>query len=213
MKFKIKSIEFFTVMLLGAITGLTGCATTGMDRATRSTTSIQKVEEDYKQASEQIDVVRSSLERLFIPYQPKMKKAYDTYADDVKKMEELGKQLDIHTEKMKNRGNEYLIEWESSYTNPEIRELSEQRRAEIREGYLKISVAGSGVKETLASYVTDITEIQKFLSNDLTPQGIDSIRPIAQRAAKEGDSLKESVKPELTAIDLVRTEMAQSGAK
>lgn len=213
MKLKIKSIKYFTAMLLGAITCLTGCATTGMDRATRSTTSIQKVEEDYKQASEQIDVVRASLERLFIPYQPEMKKAYDAYADDVKKMEELGKQLDIHTEKMKNRGNEYLIEWESSYSNPEIRELSEQRRAEIREGYLKISVAGSGVKETLATYVTDITEIKKFLSNDLTPQGIDSVRPIAQRAAKEGDSLKESVKPVLTAIDLVRTEMAQSGAK
>jgi hypothetical protein len=211
MKLRFQSAVFFTTVLLGAITCLTGCATTGMDRATKTTNSMQTVEGDYKQASVQIDTTRVSLEELIKPNQTDMKKAYDAYTENVVKMEKSGKQLDTHTEKMRVKGNEYFADWESSYTNPEIRELSERRRIEIREGYVKISEASIGVKGTLKSYLTDIREIQKYLSNDLTPQGIESIRPVAQRALTDGDNLKETVKPVLIAIDRVKIDMVQGG--
>jgi hypothetical protein len=211
MKLGVQSAVFFTTVLLGAITSLTGCATTGMDRATITTNSMQTVEGDYKQASVQIDVTRGSLEELIKPDQTDMKKAYDAYTENVVKMEKSGKQLDTHTEKMRVKGNDYFADWESSYTNPEIRELSERRRIEIREGYVKISEASIGVKGTLKSYLTDIREIQKYLTNDLTPQGIESIRPVAQRALTDGDNLKETVKPVLIAIDRVKIDMVQGG--
>jgi Protein of unknown function (DUF2959) len=211
MKLRFPTTVFFTTVLLGAITCLTGCATTGMDRATKTTNSMQTVEGDYKQASVQIDVTRASMEDLVKPDQPNMKKAYDAYAENVKKMEKLGKRLDTHTEKMTSRGNEYFAEWEGSYTNPEIRELSERRRIEMRAVYAQIPEASIGVKGALKSYLTDIGEIQKYLSNDLTPQGINAIRPVAQRAVQDGDNLKETIKPVLTAIDRVKYEMAQGG--
>jgi hypothetical protein len=211
MKLRFQSAVFFTIVLLGAITCLTGCATTGMDRATKTTNSMQTVEGDYKQASVQIDVTRGSLEELIKPNQTDMKKAYDAYTENVVKMEKSGKQLDTHTEKMRIKGNDYFAEWDNSYTNPEIRELSERRRIEIREGYVKISEASIGVKGTLKSYLTDIREIQKYLSNDLTPQGIESIRPVAQKALTDGDNLKETVKPVLIAIDRVKVDMVQGG--
>jgi hypothetical protein len=211
MKFGFQSAVFFTTVLLGAITCLTGCATTGMDRATKTTNSMQTVEGDYKQASVQIDATRATLEDLIKPDQADMKKAYDAYTANVVKMEKSGKQLETHTEKMRVKGNDYFAEWESSYTNPEIRELSERRRIEIREGYGKISEASIGVKGTLKSYLTDIREIQKYLSNDLTPQGIESIRPVAQRALTDGNNLKETVKPVLAAIDRVKVDMVQGG--
>jgi hypothetical protein len=218
MKLGFRSAAFFTTVLFVAITCLTGCATTGRDRATtgkdratKTTNSMQTVEGDYKQASEQIDATSASLEDLIKPGQADMKKAYDVYAKNVGKMEKLGKQLDMHTENMSARGNEYFAEWESSYTNPEIRELSERRRIEMREEYAKIPEASIGVKGALKSYLTDIREIQRYLSNDLTSQGIETITPIAQRAVKDGDNLKETIKPVLAAIDRVKTGMVQGG--
>jgi hypothetical protein len=211
MKLGFQSAVFSATVLLGAITCLTGCATTGMDRATKTTNSMQTVEGDYKQATVQIDATRATMEELIKPNQADMKKAYDAYTENVVKMEKSGKQLDTHTEKMRVKGNDYFAEWESSYTNPEIRELSERRRIEIREGYVKISEASIGVKGALKSYLTDIREIQKYLSNDLTPQGIESIRPVAQRALTDGDNLKETVKPVLAAIDRVKIDMVQGG--
>jgi hypothetical protein len=209
MKLRVKSGIFFTVVILGAFTCLTGCATTGMDRAAKTTDSMQKVEGDYLKASAQIDVTRVSLENLIKPVQSDLRKNYDAYAEDVEKMEKLGKQLDSHSEKMRARGNEYFAEWENSYTNPEIRELSERRRLEMREIYAKVPEASVGVRGALKSYLTDIKEIQLYLSYDLTPEGIEAIRPTAQKAVLDGDSLKEAVKPILAAIDLVTTEMPQ----
>jgi len=212
MKLRLQSAGFFTAALLGAITCLTGCATTGQDRATKTTNSMQTVEEDYMKASEQIDVVRGSLEELVKPNQSDMKKAYDSYADADKKMENLGKKLNKHSDQMRSRGNEYFVEWESSYTNPDIRQLSERRRIEMREGFGRIAEASIGVKGALKSYLSDIEEIRKYISNDLTPQGINSIRPIAQRAVIDGDNLKQTVKPVLNAIAQVKADMAQGGA-
>jgi hypothetical protein len=211
MRPRFPSIVFFTAVFLGAIILQAGCATTGADRAKKTTSMMQTVEEDYKQAPGQIDATNASLENLVDPAQSDRKKAYKGYAENVNKMEKLGKRLDTHTEKMAARNKEYFAEWETSYTNPEIRELSERRRIEMRELYAKIPAASIGVSGALHSYLTDIREIQMFLANDLTPQGIDSIKPIAQRAVKDGGTLKETIKPVLAAIDQSRTEMVQGG--
>ncbi|MBE0568248.1 MAG: DUF2959 family protein [Deltaproteobacteria bacterium] len=214
MKLGFPSAVFFTTVFLGAISGLTGCATTettGIDRATKTTNLMQTVEGDYQQASEQIDATRASLEDLIKPGQTDMKKAFDAYTGNVEKMEKSGKRLEMHTEQMRVGGKEYFAQWESSYTSPEIRELSERRRNEMRELYAKIPEASIGVSGALKSYLTDIRDIQTYLSNDLTPQGIESIRPIAQKAVTDGENLKETVKPVLIAIDRVKTEMTQGG--
>jgi len=62
-----------------------------------------------------------------------------------------------------------------------------------------------------APYLTDIREIQEFVSNDLPSQGIESIKPVAQTAVTDGDKLKETIKPVLTAIDQVKADMNQGG--
>lgn len=205
------SAVIFTTVLLGVLSFLTGCATTGSERATKTTNSMQAVEGDYKQASVQIDATRTSLEDLIKPGQTDLKKAYGTYAGNVEKMEQLGKRLDMHTEQMRTRGQAYFAEWESSYTSIEIRQLSEQRRNEMRKIYAKIPEASIGVSGALKSYLTEIKDIQTYLSNDLTPQGVEIIHPVAQRAMKDGDDLKETIKPVLTAIDEVKAEMTQGG--
>jgi hypothetical protein len=57
------------------------------------------------------------------------------------------------------------------------------------------------------TYLTDIREARKYLSNDLA-----AISPTAQRAATAGNSVKESIKPVLAAIDQVKFEITQGGA-
>jgi len=205
------SAVIFTIALLGVLSFLTACATTGSERATETTNSMQAVEGNYKQASVQIDTTNAWLEDLIKPGQADMKKAYNGYAGSVEKMEKLGKQLEMHTEQMRTRGKEYFAEWEGTYTNPEIRELSERRRVETRELYAKIPEASIGVLGALKSYLTDIGEIRLYLSNDLTPQGIETIRPIARRAVRNGDNLRETIRPVLTAIDRVKAGMVQGG--
>ncbi len=198
------------VALFGAIFYLTGCATIGMDRATKVTDIMQELENDYQQATLQIDATNASLASLIRPGQQDPQQAYKDYTKEVNKMETLGQRLNKHTEEMQNRRDEYFEQWESSYANPDIQELSEQRRAELRAAHEKIPVASIGVKGSLQSYLTDTREIQRYLSNDLSPHGIESIKPVAHKAIRDGDRLQESIKPILTAIGQVKSVMFQS---
>jgi len=212
MKLRTQRVAIIATLLLGAITCLGGCATTGMERAAKTTNKVQTVEGDIQQAVVQVDTTKASLQELIKPDQVDVKKAYDAYAANVARMETIGKQLDKHTDQMNSLGKDYFAEWEKQgdkYSNPQIRELSEQRRAELSQVYAQIPQASVGVKGALRSYMTDIKEIQKYLSNDLTPKGIETITPVAQQAIKDGDNLKDAVKPVLSAMDRAKAEMAQ----
>jgi hypothetical protein len=74
MKHIFQSSVFFTTVLLGAITCLAGCATTGMEQATENANTMQAEEGVCKEASEQADTTTASLEDLVKPVQTDMKK-------------------------------------------------------------------------------------------------------------------------------------------
>ena len=69
------------------------------------------------------------------------------------------------------------------------------------------------MREAYPVYLSDIKKIQTDLSNDLTPKGIEAITPVARKAVKDGDRLKDAVKPVISAIDRTKAELAQGGSK
>ena len=214
MKMKNQSLALLTALLLGSTTFMGGCATTGAERVAKTTNTMQTVENEYRQTATQVDATTAALNELIKPDQVDQRKAFEAYKASVERMDNQGKQLVKNSEEMNARGRDYFAEWEKTgnkYTNPEIRELSEQRRNEMSQTFAKIPEASIGVRGSLRSYVTQLKEIQTYLSNDLTPKGIEAITPMAQKAIKDGDNLKASIKPVLAAIQNVRTEMAQGG--
>jgi len=211
-----KSAGLYALLLMGSLLIMVGCASTGLERSAKATSSMQTVDNDIKQALQQVDATNASLENLIKSGQPNVKKAFESYAKNVAKMENQGQKLVKHTDEMGEKRLDYFSEWEkegNTYANPEIRELSEQRRADLSEIFARIPAASVGIKGAFRTYLSDIKEIQLYLSNDLTSKGIESITPTAQKSILDGDNLKEAVKPVVAAMDRARAEMAQGGAQ
>ncbi|MFH1027896.1 MAG: DUF2959 family protein, partial [Pseudomonadota bacterium] len=147
---------------------------------------------------------------LVMPGQSNLKKSFDTYSDNVAKLDSEGKRVLKRTDEMKSNSKEYFAEWEKqgeAFTNAEIRELSAERRNKLAESYARVPAAGSGIKGTYNAYLTDLKEIQKFLSTDLTPKGVESITPVAQKSVQDLDALKASLVPVITALDEIKAEL------
>lgn len=196
----------------GMVFVLLGCATSGSQRAEETTTKMADVDSDLKQVVAQIDAVENSLQNLIQPGQSDTKEAFDEYSENVSEMKTLGDKLVKHTDEMSARGTDYFDEWKqqgNTYTNPQIRALSEQRMASLSTVFRRISDSTIGVKGAFGAYMGDIEEIRTFLSTDLTAKGIASIAPIAEKAIRDGANLKGAINPVLSAIDGARTEMAQ----
>lgn len=67
------------------------------------------------------------------------------------------------------------------------------------------------MKDAFKAYVSDVKEIQIYLSNDLTSKGIEAIAPTCRKVVIDGDNLKYAIKNIQTAIDRAREEMSQGG--
>ncbi len=210
MKLRNHSPVFFTMLLLGTAAFLGGCATTGMDRSVKTSNSIQEVDSDIRKIIVQSDVTTTSLHSLVKAGQPDLKKSFDTYSDNLAELDSQGKRVLKHIEEMKKRSTEYFAEWEKqgdAYINPKIRELSEQRRNKLAEIYAQVPKAGAGIKNAYLAYLTDLKEIQRYLSNDLTPKGVEAIAPVAEKTVQDLDVLRTSLKPVLSALDEIKAEL------
>jgi len=215
MKLRNRSLTLFTTLMLGSAAFLGGCATTGMDRSVKTSSSIQEVDSEIRKMIVQIDVTGTSLDSLVIAGNPNLKKSFGAYSDNLVKLDKEGKKVLKRVEEMKSQSKEYFGEWEKqgdAFTNPEIRELSEQRRIKLAGLYAQVPAAGVGIKGSYHAYLTDLKEIQQYLSNDLTPKGIDAINPVAKKTVQDRDDLKESLKPVIAALDEIKAEL-YSGKK
>jgi hypothetical protein len=209
-----KTVAFLLTALSIAVISIEGCATTGMQRSEEASTSMQAVDNDIKLIVAQLDAAGASLEELTRTGQSDVKKAFDLYSDNILKLAAMENGFSKHADEMKARGKDYFEEWQtegSKYKNPRIQELSEQRRMELAEIYSKIPLNSIGVKEAFSAYVSDATEIQTYLSNDLTSKGVEAIAPMAKKASMDGDNLKYAIKELEMAIERARAEMSQSG--
>ena len=200
----------FTAVVLIA----TGCDSNGMERSDKATTTMETMDDNIKLVIVHLEATGASLAELTKSGQSDVKKAFELYSDNVTKIEKLEKDFSKHAEEMKERGADYFDEWQKEgdqYENPQIQTLSEQRRAELGELYGRIAENSVGMDEAFKAYVSDVKEIQMYLSNDLTANGVESIAPISRKAVTEGNRLKNEIMNLQISIETARFEMTQSG--
>lgn len=210
MKLKKQSLAFFIAVVLAASALLGGCATTGMDRSVETSKSIKNVDTEIREMMVQIDATAASLDTLVVAGKANPKKSFDTYSKNVSKFEKEGKQVIKRLDEMKLDSREYFEEWAKqgdNFKNTEIRELSEERRSKLAGIYAQVPASSAKVKGSYHAYLNDLKEIEKYLSNDLTPSGIEGITPVAQKSVQNLDDLKSSLKPVINALDDIKTEL------
>jgi chromosome segregation ATPase len=215
MKLRNHSLAVCTMVLLGTASFLGGCATTGMDRSEKTSSSIQDLENEIRKIDLQIDATSQSLDALVIPGNPDLKKSFNSYSDNLNKLDDDGKRVIKRMDEMKEHSKEYFAEWEKqgvNYKNPEISQLSAERRMKLTEIYSRVPAAGAGIKSSYMASLSTLKEIRSYLSNDLTPKGVETIDPVAKRAVQDLSSLKTSLQPVIPALEEIKVEL-YSGKK
>lgn len=216
MQIRSTSLAICSMILLCTAFFVVGCATTGLDRSEKASNSIRDVDSEIRKFIVQIDATAASLESLVLPGQPDLKSSFDNYSKEVRNLEKDGTRVLKRMDEMKASSHVYFSEWEKQgevFTNPEIRQLSEQRRSELAEIYARVPAAGTGIRGSYNSYITDLKEIQKYLSNDLTPKGIEGITPTAKNSIQGLESLKKSLGPVISALDEIKNELYKAEKK
>lgn len=211
-----RQIHFFLLPLLfSGFIVMAGCQSTGMERSNDTRVSLQTMDEDITSAILQLDATGASLSEILRPGQPDLKKSLEAFSDNATQIVAIETKFARHADELTVRGTDYFEEWQSEgneYNNPQIQQLSNQRRSILGDVYSQISAQSNSIKDTFKTYALDVTEILRFLSNDLSTNGVTAIAPISRRVISEGDSLTNAMHNVQSIIQSARNEMAQSGS-
>lgn len=212
MKNLIKPGNTILLLCLAIVFAVSACSTTGMQRSEDVQSSMQSVDNDIKEIVVQLDAIGASLDELTKSGQADLKKAFDLFSDNASKIGKMEQDFAKHASQMEDAGKVYFAEWDKDsqqYDNPEIQQRSNERREALGQTYDKIAENNVGVKEAFQIYVSDINEIERFLSNDLTRDGIESISTISDKVVNNGTHLKNELRSLQNAIEDARREMSQ----
>jgi hypothetical protein len=107
-------------------------------------------------------------------------------------------------EAMQQRGQDYLATWEkemAQVSDPQMRSSAAERQVAVRATYRAIAETARGTQASYDSYMKQLQEIQKALANDLTPGGLNTVRPAIQTALTDGEALRQQLRAQSGQID------------
>jgi ABC-type transporter Mla subunit MlaD len=188
------------------------CATSAPDRAAKAASSLDVMQQNSSRARAQIDTVLSSLDTMLNAPADRLRETYDRFDKDVKKMNEYADAIRENDTDLRKNGNTYLAKWQSDASNisdPELRALAEQRRAQIAQSSQSMRSTLTSAAGSFEAFLRDINDIQKVIGNDLTPTGQANVRQtaVAQTAASNGGRAKIAIRDAEQAIENLRSQI------
>jgi hypothetical protein len=117
--------------------------------------------------------------------------AYQQYAKETDKIAQQAVTVDKESRQMRQRSDEWLAGWQKSQSdvnNPELKALSEKRRAQASERFQNIDGSFAAAREAFAPFIANLQDVKKVIGNDLTPNGVAAVSrtAVVQNANQSG---------------------------
>ena len=189
------------------------CASSAPDRAAKTASSLDVMQQNSSKARAQIDTVLASLDTMLNASPDRLRETYDRYDKDVKKMNEYADAIRENDTDLRTNGNKYLKQWQrdtSNVSDPELRALAEQRREQIARSSTSMRSTLTSAAGSFEGFLRDINDIHKVIGNDLTPAGQANVKhtSVAQTAQSEGARAKNAIYDAERAIDGLRSQIS-----
>lgn len=207
---------YYSIILLAVTAFIASCSnTSNLQRSENMYSSLQTVDNNINEIVRQVDAINNSLNELVNSNTTDLRQTFNRYSENVTTIRSMEEGFAENTERMRSNSQGYFNQWDEDgreYNNPEIQARSDERRTELGNAYERVEANTVGLREAFQAYVSDISEIETFLSNDLTSQGIESMRSTANTSIRNGDNLKEELEVLQIAIRDTRSKMDRDGS-
>lgn len=194
MKIKKLIVSLFAAAVAAGF--VTGCATNNYNKSADTGAALTKSADMITKGSAQIDSSLAALNDLVSNPQPDLRNQYQAYVAAVDALDATSKNVASENEAMKTEGAAYFDEWDkeiATIQNEDIRSRSEARRSEVAARFVRISAQYDETRNAFLPYMSDLRDVQKYLSNDLTSGGLAAIKDVAAKATADAAPVKESL--------------------
>jgi|CZKM01.1.fsa_nt_gi hypothetical protein len=182
---------------LAAAVLMTGCGTTsGYKQADKTGAGIAEFRDEIIKGKIAIDSTMTALDQIAASANTDPRKPFEGYSKALGNLESTANKVKKRGQEMKEQGQAYFKQWEQQVTevkNPEIRNLAEQRKAKLQETFDSIRKYTEPLKVQFDPWMSDLQDLQKYLSNDLTISGVDAAKGQFAKTRADGMEVQKSM--------------------
>jgi hypothetical protein len=187
-------ITRFTTIALSSVILLTACRTTSHNyqQAERTGDRMVAYRNDAVAIQDSIAATVAALDELVEQAHIDPRRPFRDFSRAVDEVEKANETALRRADAMRAEGKVFFDQWQqeiSTISNPEARELAEERRTTLDRTFRNISHVSVEVRDELRPWLDNVRDLQTLLSNDLTVAGIDSARSLISTTKTDGAKL------------------------
>lgn len=192
-----------------------GCSSDpGRERATKTVSSLETTRDRVGDARKQVDKTLASANAIQAG-QGDLSKLYNQYKSDVAKLELQATEARERAADMQARRTEYQQKWaqqSAQMTSPELKAAAEARAAKVRQRWDGITTKAAAVREAYGPFDKTLKELQAYLSNDLTREGVTAASAMFTKINTDGNNLNAKLDDLAAELSAVAGSMSPSGS-
>ncbi len=199
------------IAIAGTACLLAGCKSANYKQADKTGEGIATYRAEILNGKKAIDQTMTSLDQVSTTAATDPRKAYEQYSKSVANLESTANKVRKRSQDMQEQGKAYFVAWEQQLAqvkNPEIQQLATQRKAKLNEAFDNIKSVAEPLKTKFEPWMSDLKDLQTYLANDLTVNGIDAAKSLFKKTRDGGMEVQKSmdaVVAELNAISAAIT--------
>ncbi len=208
-----KSIKATSILTWAALTVIAAQLCTavnvsaaGYKLADKTGASIAEFRDEIVNVKKEVDATMKALDQIVTTAASDPRKAFKEFDKAVPRVDDAAKKAKKRAEDMRERGQAYFKDWEkelAAVNNPEIRKLAEERKAKLETTFASIKAVMEPARDQFTTWLADLKDLQKYLSNDLTIGGIDAAKELIGKARTEGQGVQASLDKVITELNTI----------
>lgn len=196
------------VAIAGTAAGLLGgCASSaGYKQADRTGAGIADYRNEVVTVKKAVDQTLQSMDQIQVTANTDPRPAYQKFCKDLAELESQAARAEQRGQEMRARGDAYFANWEQQLDevkNPDIRELARQRRAKLWDAFNKIKAVAEPLKAQFDPWLSDVQDLQTYLGNDLTIEGVDAAKSQIAKSRTDGMQVEKSMDALVAELDSI----------
>jgi len=165
--------------------------------------------------SQQIDVTLGALTKVSDAANSDPRPAFTEFCKAHDKMADMVKDIRSDAQSLQKNGQKLFDAWQKqlgTMSNPEIKAKAEERKAALQGFFEKVKTSMQAGKDAGGPFASDLKDIRTYLTNDLTPAGINMMKDTIAKANTNGGTVKSSIGEVLAAVDAFKNEISPTAA-
>ena len=182
----------------------------------KSVESLNAVLKQIEKAKAQVQGAMDALNALVSGEEKNLTKQYNAFTKQVSSLKTSSEAALARAEDMQTRREAYLAEWQKKskqVSNPEIQAHMQQRAESVKKVMESLQPAGDALREAFPPFFSDLNDVQKMLSVDLSTEGMAAAKPIGDQIAANGNIILMNFDTYITTLTQIRDQIAPKGKK